>query len=348
MNIKPSELMEKEFKPKSFWKKPEGITGAIFLLALVLGGGILVTSFFGAIAAFLSTTIGLIVSLAVLGLIIFTGLDSKARTLLSYMYKSSMRWITSLFIQIDPIGILKSYVDDLKSNLRKMNKQITKVRGQMHKLKEMILNNQKEIKSNLTLANQARNNDKQSVMILKTRKAGRLKDSNVKLEDLYRKLEVLYRVLSKMYENSEILVEDIEDQVKLKDQERKAIRASHGAMRSAMNIIRGDSDKRAMFDQALEAVADDVSHKVGEIEQFMEMSENFMSSIDLQNGVLEEEGMRMLEKWENEGVSLILGDEKESLLLQAEDESQVLDLNAPIKRPEKVGRSNQYDNFFDD
>ena len=55
----------------------------------------------------------------------------------------------------------------------------------------------------------------------------------------------------------------------------------------------------------------------------------------------------MLEKWEKEGVSLILGDEKETLLLQAESESDVLDLNAPMKRAEKVTRGNQYDNFFD-
>ena len=48
-----------------------------------------------------------------------------------------------------------------------------------------------------------------------------------------------------MYENSEILVEDIQDQVKVKEQERKAIRASHSAMRSAMNVINGDADKRA-------------------------------------------------------------------------------------------------------
>lgn len=339
--------MNTDFKPKSFWKRPEGVTGIIFLLAIVLGAGILISTFLSAILAFVGTTLGLVTTLITLGVIIFTGLDSKARTLVSYMYKSTMRWVTGLFIQIDPIGVLKSYVDDLKGNLRKMNKQISKVRGQMHKLKELIINNQREIKTNLTMAGEARDNNKQSVMILKSRKAGRLKESNLRLEDLYKKMEVLYRVLTKMYENSAILVEDIEDQVKVKEQERKAIMASHSAMKSAMNIIRGDKDKREMFDQALEAVADDVSQKVGEMEQFMEMSENFMASIDLQNGVFEEEGLKMLEKWENEGISKILGDEKETLLLQAENSNDVLDLNAPVQKPEKLGRSNQYESFFD-
>lgn len=339
-----------DFKPKSFWRRPEGITGALVLGGVLIGGGILVAAAIPILLPLLETTLGLVVTLAVLGAIIFMALDPKMRNLVWYMYKSVMRWVTGLFVQIDPIGILKSYVQDLKSNLRKMNKQISKLRGQMHKLKELIINNQREIKSNLTMASKAKDSNKKSMMILKSRKAGRLRESNMKLEDLYKKMEILYRVLSKMYENSEIMLEDIQDQVMVKEQERKAIRMSHSAMKSAMNIISGNADKRAMFDQALEAVADDVSQKVGEMERFMEMSDNFMKSVDLQNGVFEEEGLKMLEQWENEGISLLLGEEKEALLLQANNDEDVLDLSAPIKTPEKVkaGRDgNQYDTFFD-
>ena len=139
-------------KPKSFWKRPEGVTGGIVLAGLVIGGGILITTFLSTIVAFASSLVGLAVSLLVLGAIIYMALDSKMRNLVWYMYKSVMRAVTGLFIQIDPIGILKSYVEDLKANLRKMNKQITKLRGQMHKLKELIINKQKEIASNLSEA----------------------------------------------------------------------------------------------------------------------------------------------------------------------------------------------------
>ena len=120
-------------------------------------------------------------------------------------------------------------------------------------------------------------------------------------------------------------------------------------MRSARNIIAGDKDSRMMFDMALEAIADDVSGKVGEMERFMEMSANFMNSIDLQNGIFEEDGLRMLEEWEQKGVSSILGDDqKKSLLMEANDDKNVLDLNAPIKRPERsTQHTNQYDNFFE-
>ncbi len=329
---------------KSFWQRPEGVTGMIFLGGMAVGAGYLFMKF----ASFLQTQTGIFVALAGLAIITFLAIDSKSRNLIWYIYKSIMRKITGLFIQMDPIGILKSYVDDLKGNLKKMNKQISQLRGQMHKLNEIIYKNEKEIKSNLTLASQAKQNNKKNVMILKSRKAGRLKESNMKLSDLYRKMEILYRVLTKMYENSQILMEDISDQVEIKEQERKAIIASHNAMKSARSIISGDPDKRAMFDEAMEAIADDVAGKVGEMEQFMDMSANFMNSIDLQNGIFEEEGLKMLEKWENEGVSLILGEEKTDLLLQANDDSDVLDLNQPLPEKAKMeNRTNQYDNFFE-
>lgn len=338
-----------EVKRKSFWKRPEGITGGIFVIAAMLGVSYLVFSFIAAIVTFLSTTVGIITTLLVLGVVIFTALDPKARALVGYMFKSAMRWITGLFVKMDPIGILKSYIDDLKTNLRKMNRQVSQLRAQMHKLKELIINNKKQINNNLSEAGAAQKENRKSQVILKTRKAGRLKESNMKLDALYQKMEVLYRVLTKMYENSEIMLEDITDQVEVKEQERKAILASHGAMSSAMSIIKGNKDKKAMFDMALEAVADDVSQKVGEMERFMQVSDSFMQSIDLQNGVFEDEGLKMLEKWEQEGTSLLLGEDKVHLLEQAADDNDVLDLNAiPERKAEKLeNRDNQYDTFFE-
>ena len=153
-------------------------------------------------------------------------------------------------------------------------------------------------------------------------------------------MEILYRILSKMYQNSEILLEDTKDNVAIKKQERKAIRTSHSAMKSAMSVLSGDPDQRAMFDMAMERVADDVANKVGEMERFMEMSSNFMDSMDLQNGVFEEEGIKMLEEYERKSSLLLMGDGSSS---------DTLDLNSKVSRPEaqQNGQSQSYDNLFE-
>lgn len=252
------------------------------------------------LVAMAQNTLYLAGMLAALAAVVYVVLDPKMRNLVFYLYKSVMRWITGIFVKIDPISILKSYIEDLEENLRKMSRQIGSLRGQMRKLKGVMDTNTAEIKKNMTVAEQAKKKNDDKNMTLAARKAGRLQDANAKYEVLYNRMEVLYRILSKMYENSEIVLEDTIDQVKVKEQEYNAIRTSHGAIRSAMSIISGNPDQRALFDQALEALADDVSNKVGEMERFMDTSRNLMDSIDLQNGVFEEDGLRLLEQWEKE------------------------------------------------
>lgn len=332
-----------QFKQKSFWQKPEGVTGLIFLAALILGGGYLLYTALPTLIFLAQNTLYLAGMLAVLGAVVYMVLDPKMRNLVWYMYKSVMRWFTGIFVNIDPIGILKSYVEDLQDNLVKMSKQIGSLRGQMRKMKMIMEENEKEISNNMKLASVAQKQDNDSQVVLATRKAARLQESNKKYQALHNKMEVMYRILDKMYRNSEILLEDTKDQVKVKEQERKAIRASHGAMKSAMSVISGDPDKRAMFDAAMENITDDVANKVGEMERFMEMSASFMDSIDLQNGVFEEKGMEMLEKWE-----------KESTLMLLEENHSTGSFDLDSQRPERQTREksdgksgSNYDSLFE-
>ncbi len=330
-------------KKKSFWQRPEGVTGAVVLAGLLIGGGYLVST----LLPFMLAGVGLMVTLGVLAAVIYMVLDPRMRNLVWYMYKSVMRSITGMFIQMDPIGILKSYISDLEDNFRKLSKQIGALKGQKRQLKSIMDKNTADIQSSMRLASKARETQKQQQMILHSRKAARLKESNSKYSSLYKRIDVMERILKKMHQNSEIMIIDMKDQVAVKEQERKAIRASHSAMKSARSVISGDPDKRAMFDQALESITEDVANKVGEMERFMEQSANFMDSIDLQNGVFEEQGLQMLEKWEKES-SMILMDEKTSSLLDSGLDSNTLDLNQKVARPEKQTRSdNNYDTFFE-
>ncbi|MFT5999630.1 MAG: phage shock protein A [Neolewinella sp.] len=344
----PSDVSPK----KSFWKRPEGVTGLIFLIALAGGIAFLISFFWGTILPFIATTFGLVVSLAVLGAILFAVLDPRTRALLSYMYKGAMRGLTSMFVNIDPIGILKSYVEELGKNLQEMRKQIGKLRGQIRHLKTLVETNETEIKKQLQLAKLAKKTGKNQQMILSSRRAARLRESNQKYGTLLTKMDVLSRVLSKMHDNSEVLLEDTKDQVSLRIEERKAIRASHGAMKSAMSVINGDPDQRAMFDAAMEGITEDVANKVGEMERMMELSNDFMSSVDLQNGVFADEGLRMLEEWEKKSDLMLTGGNMEMDDLTRSDKGEAsLDLDAIPRREkdaqQRGGKTGGYDSFFE-
>ena len=319
---------------KSFWQKPEGVTGMLVLLAV--GYGLFVA------LPFIITLLQNTIYAAILGLVlaggVYVALDPKFRTLVSYMYKTAMRSITGAFINLDPVAILEVYIRDMQSSRTDMNEQIKNLRGQMQSLSQVIQKNAAEKEANFRRANKAQETGQKEHVFLATRKAGRLEKSNMTLQTLHTKLEMLYRALAKMYETSGIVLEDTIDEVDVKKREQAALKAGSSAFRSAMKIISGDPDKKYMFDKAMETLVDDIGAKVGEMERFMEMSAKVIASVDLDNAVYEEEGFKMLEKWQNESTSILLGNQKDILIAQAQDSRQVLDLSAPIG----VKKKNQY------
>lgn len=325
---------------KSFWKRPEGITGAIVLAGLLVGGGTLLYNLAPTLIVLAQNTLYLGAMLAALGAVIYVLLDSSARNLIWHGYKSLMRWITGLFVKIDPISILRTYLSDIEKSLMKLSKQIGALRGQMRLLKNTMDTNAAEIENNLQLADKARKQGDDKNLTLATRKAARLQEVNAKYDNLYGKMNMLYRILTRMYENSEIVLEDTRDQIYVKEQEYLAIKAGHGAIQSAQSVLKGDADQRAMFDRALEQMADEVGAKVGEMERFMDTSRRLMDSIDLQKGEFEEEGLRMLEQW---GKTSPLMAEKPTGQPPSADPG--LDLN---QKPREILRSgNDYGKFFE-
>jgi len=335
-----------EGKMKSFWERPEGKVGTLIGALLVGGGLIVLYRILPALITMAENTLYLVFLLGVIGAIAYLVLDPRNRALAFQVYRMVMRWVTGMFIQLDPIAILKTYVETLKESLRKMDQQIGKLRGTMTGLRRTIEENERTAKQNMELASKAKERGKNAIMVLQARKAGRLKESNLKLTDLYVKMEVIYRVLSKMYENCSILLEDTEDQVKVKEAEWKAIQQSHKAMKSAMSVINGDKDQRAIYEQALEYMADDLSNKIGEMERFMQLSESFMDSVDLQNGIYEEKGLQMLEEWEKQADSLILGNDKNILIQKAKDDREVLELTVTPSQVPVPAHANQFDRLF--
>lgn len=316
----------KDFKSKSFWEKPEGTPGMVLLAVVLVGGLFGLAKILPFIVVLLKNGITALFLGIVVVILLSVVTSKRFWTLSRYIFKSISRGIASIYTTIDPIGILKNYVSDLRDNAEEMDKQVRNLRGQMQSLKNLMSKNEQEKQNALKLADRAKRDSQETFVFKAARKAGRLEESNLTLQGLYTKSEVLYRVLSKMYQTCGIMIDDLEDEVKVKERERNAIKASYSAFKSAMRIISGDTEKKELFDQTMEYLADDYGKKLGEIEHFMEISSNFMEGIDLQNGIYEEEALKKLEQWEKQSDSLLLGDDKQLLLSQARDPENVLDL----------------------
>ncbi len=328
--------------PKSFWKRPEGKTGMLFAMGGLAALGIGLYKILPFVITLLQNAITATALAVALGAMLWVLLDKKNWILAEYFYKSLMRKITQVFVEIDPIGIMRNYVDDLKKQREKMQKQISNLRGQVKILQRQIQQNERERNNALSMAQQAQKKEKRGVFALKARQAGRLQESNLKLEDLLQKMELLFRVLGKMREASDLMIEDIENEVEHQDRERKMIKAAHSAMASAKAILQGSPDRLALFEQAMEFTAEDYGRKLGEIEEFVDMSTNFIDTLDLQNGVFEQEALDLLSKWEDKTESILLGDGKKQIIEETNDPGNVLDVDAPQPVSRRQGRSGRY------
>lgn len=299
-------------KVKGFFERPEGTAGMIFIfigiIAFLFAGNYLMPFIITALA---NTLYAAVLGGTLLALIALV-MNPKVRALASAFFKSAMRWITGMFITIDPIGILKNYLDDMDSRLADIGDNIGKLEGQKKKLERTIAEETKVAEEAATRASVAKKqNQAAAAVAANMRKAARSNDFINKLRTIHEKMVFLGKILLKMRNSVSFLRDDTADQIRVLEMEYKSVKAAHKAMKSAEVLVAG-SDAKDLFEQSAEFLAEDIATKLGEMETFMTLSEDFMTNMDLQNGVWDEKGMQMLEQFEQTGTVLSYEDKRDA------------------------------------
>jgi len=324
-----------DFKPKSFWSKPEGTTGMIVIALIALGVAMgfnvispIFITMFNNLAALFNAAIAATISAVGLALLALFVTNRKVWLLVNYGFKSVMRWITQWFVEIDPIGIMKGYISTLNEKLTELRESKSALKGQISIAEQKIQKNQDEAAKALKMVAAAREmglkaearGDQEAVLSAKSQMGinsnqhGRLTALNKRLEGALSKMQMLYKALIKYEIASANAITEIKNEVSVREQERDMIRASHKAMSKAMAILRGSGDEYELFEQAMEYTAAEYGKKLGEIEDFMDSTRGVLEGIDLQNGVWQAEALEKLAKFENQTDSLLLGGEKRLLI----------------------------------
>lgn len=304
-----------EHKLKTFWERPEGTTGMIVGIAALVGvGWVTVTTILPFLVTLVWTGVELTVGAILLSILLYILSDKQIRTRGVAFYQVVMRWLTGLIVNLDPIAIMKGYVSSLERKMKTLAERIANVRGEMVSLKTKIDTNATAADKALHIAagaaKDARTHD---TFVLKSREAGRLQTSNRTLQQLYEKMVKVYQYLTHARKNTEFLIADLSSEIDVKSSERKAVRAAYSAISAARSVIDGDKNERALFDEALELQAADYGQKMGAIDEFMDVSSTFLDSLDLENGIYEEQALKQLEAWEQRSDPLLLADQHDTM-----------------------------------
>jgi len=225
-------------------------------------------------------------------------------------YKMAARALTQVVIDIDPISILKSYVEELKKKFANIGEALGELRAQLRKLDQLIATKTAAYESSMNLAKQARDHGAEQGMkaqfSLQSRKAGRLEKTALTYQGLRNKVKAHIALMEKVQEASKYMIADIEDTVEDETEKRTTIRASYRAMAASKAILQADKDREA-FDLALASTQTDYFNKLGEIDQFMSDSQDFINTMDLENGVADLDAMAKLDAWDKRASSLLEG-----------------------------------------
>lgn len=295
------------------------------VLGLALAGGgyaaFLALPFVLSMLATAAQTAVLAIGLGVTGVVL---MDKKFQLNVKAGYQLTMKKMTGFVIELDPICIIENYLETLQESLGKMDDQLNLLSGQESKLNTKILGNRDDITRSLNRAQQAKSKFEglpadsaqamayKSSAMLDANKAGRLQESNRKLEEVLSKITNLRHILEKMNQSAKFVLADMTDEVKIKKEEREGILAGYNAFQSAMKVLDGSPDEKAMFDQSMEYMATDLGNKVGKIERFMQNSGGILTSMDLDKEMFDMKGMAMIDEWSSKGNDMFLTSPKDA------------------------------------
>ena len=293
-----------EQKVKSFWDRPEGKTGGFMMIGIIAGLGILLYHLLPKIIILLQNTlyaVGLGVGLFAIITIL---LDKNFRNGVWFLYKQVMRMFTGFVIELNPIAILKDYIQKMKDRRVDMNDKMGLVNGQKVKLAKKIQANQEGMIKALNIAKMAEAKQDEGEIVVQTNQVGRLKASNSRLEPLLKKLDDLYDFLIKLYKASDLIIRDKEAEIELFESEYIATKEATSAIKLVKSIFNGAEDE--MYKQAYDFVIEEISNQLGDIDNFMRSTESMIKSLEYEQGSNTSEGMKMLEEFKQSDFTFLL------------------------------------------
>ena len=291
------------------WQQPEKVAGWVFLAGLV-GAGVYS---WGVLLPYLVDIVFDTVKLGI-GLGILFGLfllvtNRRIKAGLWYAGQRIFRTAAGIFVNTDPIGIMEDYIRNTEKEAQNMEAEVGHIEGAHELVKRKLTDNQNQLQEYLSLADSATRQGEKDAADSYASRAAQLQDYNLRLTPMLTTTANVSLVMRQILKAALRQIDNSKFKVSLLKDEYTLVKRTSSGMRAAMNILRGDPDKKYFFDLATDRVAQDMAQQLGQIKQAMRYSQAFVKEMDIQNGVMSEKGQRLLEKYQKGEFSALLEQE---------------------------------------
>jgi len=287
---------------KSMFDLPGGKVGLVVLAILIAGGCIVLYRILPYLITLAENTLYLLFMLAIIGVVLYVAFDKRARQLISVGYFMLMRWLTGLVVELDPIAIVERRIADMRKKILQISKCMGDLLGFVRSAEKDILKDKKELEDAIEAGKWNRSQGKNDEAVVHERQSIRLRDAvETQLKNLDDSKK-WYETLSKIEKMAQLTVQDTENEVNQKKKAFERIRKQHKAFKSVMSIVNGDPDELALFNRAMDFMADDMDRKLGEMEHVILSTGGLLSEFETANGVNSQKATALFEAYEKGGL----------------------------------------------
>ncbi|WP_460554193.1 hypothetical protein [Hymenobacter daeguensis] len=294
------------------WQQPEKVAGRVVLVGLV-GTAVY---FWGAILPFLVDmvfdTVKLGIGLGVLFVLFLLATNKRIHAGLWYAGQRILRSMAGIFVNTDPIGIMEDYIRNTEKEARKMDAEVTNIEGAHELVKRKLAANAQQVKEYLALADSAARQGEKDAAESYASRAAQIQDYNQRLMPMATTTANVSVVMRQILKAAIRQIDSSKFKVNLLKDEYQLVKRTSSGMRAAMNILRGDPDKKYFFDLATDRVAEDMAQQLGQIKQAMRYSQEFVKEMDIQNGVMSEKGQRLLDKYQKGDFNAVMQEQPQA------------------------------------
>lgn len=317
---------------KSFWDRREGTTGKIVLAALALSTGGVLLFGWGLILPFLIGVAGNTLQLAIFVVLLLAITSpiwsSRIRLITRLAFQQTCRWMTGMFIQIDPIGILRDNIKEIRGQVQEFDKAVTSISGVRQRLYDDIEVQKTGIEKNRGLVAAT---DKQMGILQQKVDAApanspvssrALQEVNLKLESMRLQKQTyatlagvqlqtirteqpllgsaddMYDKLSRIRQLAASRADTLTAQTDLLEKRHAMMQSVGMALRAGNKILKGDPAQQALIEQDIDYLNNEASDTLGALADFNKWSDSYLTDMDIQNGAAAESAFKVFAQME--------------------------------------------------
>lgn len=267
--------------------------------APIIGLGIAAFWFWGTIVTFVNATLQSTLLTVLYGapLAILLGSIILYPTAWWMGYKSACKWITSIFIKIDPLSFMDRYADYLSEKLDNVNKTKVQLEGRKVAAERRLVNLRNEIEEHKKRGAAAiKMNDKNTASLEGSRLEGALQSIQMYTPN-YERMKKSLDFLEALSGNWGTTIIKIREDTARKREEYEVLRDEAKALGQAEEFLRGDTDAGKVYQESLKALEYKVTQNIAYIEDFEKRAEPILKGIQVDNQMQHDEGLAALEAY---------------------------------------------------